>query len=95
MTTNPFDIDTSPETPELLAIAEKELRETPEIKAKGLVELRELLKKNPDLYYSDEDDFLIIILRACHWYPESAIKLVNNINYYFTSITPMSAFITP
>jgi hypothetical protein len=94
MSSNPFDIDTSPETPELLAIAEKELRETPEIKAKGLVELRELLKQNPDLLFSDEDDFLIIILRACHWYPESAIKLVNNINY-FTSITPKSAFITP
>ena len=82
MTTNPFDIDKGPESPELLAIAEKELRETPEIKAKGLSELRELLKQNPDLTYSEEDEFLIIILRACHWYPESAIKMVNNINLF-------------
>lgn len=73
---NLFQIDTSPESPELLAIAEKELRETPEIRAKGLAELRDLLKKNPDLNYTDDEEFLVIILRVCHWYPESAIKLV-------------------
>lgn len=73
---NLFDVDTSPESPELLAIAEKELRETPEIRAKGLAELRDLLKKNPDLTFTDEENFLVIILRVCHWYPEGAIKLV-------------------
>lgn len=72
-----FDIDRSPETPELLAIAEKELRETPEIREKGLAELRKLLKETPDLVYTDDDEFLTIILRTTHWYPESAIKLVN------------------
>lgn len=74
--THVFDIDTSPETPELLEIAEKTLRETKENREKGLAELRELLKKNPDLNFSEDDDFLTIILRCTHWYPESAIKLV-------------------
>lgn len=74
---NKFDIDRSPETPELLAIAEKELRETPDIREKGIAELRKLLKENPDLVFGDDDEFLIIILRTTHWYPESAIKLVN------------------
>lgn len=73
---NKYDIDRSPETPELLAIAEKELRETPEIREKGLAELRKLLKENTDLTFSDDDEFLTIVLRCCHWYPESAIKLV-------------------
>ncbi|KAG5673906.1 hypothetical protein PVAND_003907 [Polypedilum vanderplanki] len=76
---NLFDIDTSPETPELLAIAEKELRETSEIRKKGIAELRDLLKKNPDLNFSDDEDYLVIILRVCHWYPESAIKLLRQI----------------
>lgn len=75
--TNRFDIDHSPETPELLAIAEKELRETKENVEKGLAELRRLLKENPDLVFSDDDEFLTIVLRTTHWYPESAIKLVN------------------
>jgi hypothetical protein len=74
---NVFDIDTSAESPELLAIAEKELRETPEIRTKGLAEFRELLKKNTDLVYSDDDEMIIVLLRCCHWYPESAIKLVS------------------
>lgn len=75
-----YDIDKSPETPELLAIAEKELRETPEIREKGLAELRKLLKENTDLVFSDDDEFLTIVLRCCHWYPESAIKLVRRRN---------------
>lgn len=73
---NKFDIDRSPETPELLAIAEKDLRETPENIKKGLEELRKLLKENTDLVFSDDDEFLTIVLRTCHWYPEGAIKLV-------------------
>ena len=77
--TDKYDIDRSPETPELLAIAEKELRETPEIREKSIAELRKLLKENPDLVFSDDDEFLIIILRTTHWYPESAIKLVKRL----------------
>lgn len=75
---NVFDIDVSPESPELLELARTQLRETPEIREAGFKELRELLKKNPDLYYKDDEAFLAIVLRCCHWYAESAIKLVRN-----------------
>lgn len=74
--TAPYDIDTSAETAELLEIARVQLRETPENRAKGFKELRELLLQNPDLKFREDDDFLEVILRCCHWYPEGAIKLV-------------------
>lgn len=73
----PFDIDVSPETAELLEIAKTQLRETPEIREAGFKELRELLKQNTDLNYRDDDEFLTVVLRCCHWYPEGAIKLVS------------------
>jgi retinaldehyde-binding protein 1 len=73
---NPFEIDIGPETPELLEFAKNTLRETPENREKGFKELRELLKQNPDLNYRDDDEFLTIVLRVCHWYPEGAIKMV-------------------
>ena len=76
---NLFDIDVSPESPELLEFAKTTLRETPENREAGFKELRELLKQNPDLSYRDDEAFLTIILRCCHWYPESAIKLVSNV----------------
>lgn len=71
-----FDIDTSPESPELKELARTLLRETPETREAGFKELRELLKQNPDLQYRDDEEFLTIVLRCCHWYPEGAIKLV-------------------
>jgi len=76
---NIFDIDVSPESPELLETARVQLRETPENREKGFSELRELLKQNPDLNYRDDDAFLTIILRCCHWYAEGAIKLLRQI----------------
>lgn len=72
-----YDIDTSPETPELLDIAKTQLRETPENREAGFKQLRELLKQNPDLNYSDNEEFMTIVLRCCHWYPDGAIKLVS------------------
>src|SRR5687768_3287230 len=72
----PYDIDTSPETAELLEIAKDQLRETPENREIGFRELRELLQKNPDLTFREDDAFLEVVLRCCHWYPEGAIKLV-------------------
>lgn len=73
----PYDIDTSVETAELLEIARVQLRETPEIREKGFKELRELLHKNPDLKFREDDAFLEVVLRCCHWYAEGAIKLVS------------------
>lgn len=75
---NVYDIDVSPETPELLEIARVQLRETPEIREASIKELRELLKQNPDLHFGDDEAFLTIVLRSCHWYAESAIKLVSS-----------------
>lgn len=76
MSNAPFDIDVGPESEELMIIAKDELRETPELRKKSILELRELLHRNTDLNYRDDDEFLTIILRPCHWYPESAIKMV-------------------
>ena len=79
MSRSPFDIDTEI-TPELLETARRELRETPEVREKAIVELRNLLHNATDLHYRDDDEFLLIFLRPCHFYPESALKMVSN-NY--------------
>lgn len=63
-------------SPESKALAEKELRETPERVREALERLRELLKENPDLYYGDDDEVFTIFLRTCKWYPESALALM-------------------
>lgn len=76
--THKFDIDTDPPTPELLEVARKELRETPEVREASIKELRSLLKEATDLHYKDDDDFLLIFLRPCHFYPESALKMVSS-----------------
>ncbi|CAG9566642.1 unnamed protein product [Danaus chrysippus] len=61
---------------ETKAIAERELRETPERVREALERLRELLKENKDIYFGDEDEILTIFLRPCKWYPESALALM-------------------
>lgn len=73
-----YDIrpDYFPEEFQLQAV--NELRETPEIRAQALVELRKLLAEAKDLYYADDDDFLTIFLRPTKYYPESAMKLVSS-----------------
>lgn len=73
----PFTLDTTALNDEMQALAEKELRETPEIREKAIVDLRRLLQGATDLNYRDDDDFLLIFLRPCHFYPESALKMVN------------------
>lgn len=77
MSSSEYDIDMSPESAELLETARVQLRETPETRKAGFEKLRELLKENPDLNYRDDDQFLEVILRCTHWYPESAIALVS------------------
>ncbi|EDS40013.1 cellular retinaldehyde-binding protein [Culex quinquefasciatus] len=74
-----FDIDTDPPSEELLEFARKELRETPEIREAAILELRALLKEATDLHYKDDDEFLLIFLRPCHFYPESALKMMRRI----------------
>lgn len=73
----PFDIETGPESESSLETARIELRETPEVKEAAIKELRRLLNENTDLHFRDDDDFLITFLRPCHYYPESALKMVS------------------
>lgn len=73
-----FDIETGPESPELLEKARVELRETPEVRQEGFKQLRELIRQSTDLNFPDNEEFMEILLRCCHWYPESAMKLVRN-----------------
>uniref|UniRef100_A0A1A9X071 CRAL-TRIO domain-containing protein n=1 Tax=Glossina brevipalpis TaxID=37001 RepID=A0A1A9X071_9MUSC len=59
-------------------VAQRELRECPENREKGLQEIKKLLDADPDLKYPREDRFLIRFLRVCKYYPESAAELVKN-----------------
>jgi retinaldehyde-binding protein 1 len=77
MSLAPFDVDVVPETEELLKVAEEQLRETPEVREAAFKELKRLLHDNEDLQFDEDEVKLTIFLRACHWYPESAIKLVS------------------
>ncbi|XP_055596163.1 clavesin-1-like [Uranotaenia lowii] len=79
MSLAPFDIDHTPPGPELIEIARRELRETPEVREAAIVELRRLLQLATDLHYRDDDDFLLIFLRPCHFYPDSALKMMRRI----------------
>lgn len=64
-------------SPETKALAETELRETPERVREALERLKELLRENKDLCYGEDDELLTIFLRPCKWYPESALALVS------------------
>lgn len=72
-----FCVETWPLKPETVKIAEEELRETPERVAEATQKLRELLQADKTLHYRDDDEFLLIFLRPCKFYPESAHKLVS------------------
>jgi len=58
------------------AVAEQELRETPERVKEATNALRELLKADKTLYFRDDDEFLIRFLRPTKFYPESALQLM-------------------
>lgn len=73
----PFDIVTEPPTAELLEVSRRELRETPEVREEAILRLRQMLHNATDLNYADDDDFLLIFLRPCHFYPDSALKMVS------------------
>lgn len=77
MAVEPFRLQSTPLNDETKQIAERELRETPEVREQAIIELRRLLGENKDLKYDDDDATLLIFLRPTHFYPESAIKLVS------------------
>lgn len=66
---------------EVLEIARKELRETPENKEKALAELKDLIRDEEGLYAPyDKEAWMIRFLRPTKFYPDSAFNLVKN--YY-------------
>ena len=77
MSLAPFDIETDPVPEDSMEIARRELREVPEIREKALQELRELILQNKDLNYPDDEEFLTIFLRPCHYNVQSAMKMVS------------------
>lgn len=86
MSKAPFTLDTTPLTEEMEQLAHKELRETKEIREAAIIELRRLLHENTELHFRDDDDFLLIFLRPCHFYPESALKMVSTLFYYLQKL---------
>jgi retinaldehyde-binding protein 1 len=72
-----FDIYLGPLLPETVTIAEKELRETRGRVAEATQRLRELLQADKLIHFRDDDEFLLIFLRPCKFYPESALELVS------------------
>ncbi|KAF5300290.1 hypothetical protein FQA39_LY11147 [Lamprigera yunnana] len=78
----PFTLELEPLNDECKALAEKELRETPEVVEQAIKELKELLKNDPTMYFPDDDDFLIIFLRPCKFYAKSAYELMKRISEF-------------
>ncbi|XP_033334798.1 retinaldehyde-binding protein 1 [Megalopta genalis] len=74
-----FEIELGPPGPEALAVAVKELRETEENVKNGLAMLKKLLAEDSTIYYSTDDDFLMIFLRPCKFYPVSAFELMRRV----------------
>ncbi|KAL0274471.1 UNVERIFIED_CONTAM: hypothetical protein PYX00_006884 [Menopon gallinae] len=62
-----------------MAKAERELRETPEVRKKALEDLRALLENEKNMYFADRDEILIRYLRPVKFYPESALALMKRI----------------
>ncbi|XP_034941466.1 clavesin-1 [Chelonus insularis] len=74
-----FELEAGPLDEDTKAIAERELRETPENIRNGIAELKKLLEESETLYYRTDDDFLLIFLRPCKFYPASAFALMQRI----------------
>lgn len=76
-----FELEVGPPTPELQQVAQKELRESPEVQKEAIARLKELLKAETDLKCPlDNEAWLIKFLRPCKYYPESSLKLIKH--YY-------------
>lgn len=76
-----LELELLPPGEELQEVAKRELRETPEVQKEAIEKLRELLKAETNLKVPlDNDPWLVRFLRPCKYYPESALKLVQN--YY-------------
>ncbi|KYQ59106.1 Retinaldehyde-binding protein 1 [Trachymyrmex zeteki] len=74
-----FDLLLDSPGPEAKALAEKELRETEENVKKGIETLRKYVEEDKTINFCTDDDFLMIFLRACKFYPESAFELMKRV----------------
>lgn len=90
-----FILSVEPLTEEVKLVAFEELRETPENKEKALKSLRELLHNTTDLHFDDSDYYLLVFLRPCHFYPESALKLMRSVAEFKKNNTEIIANLMP
>ncbi|BES88672.1 SEC14 [Nesidiocoris tenuis] len=67
---------TEPPSPVAVEQAKNELRETPELVQSSLAELRKLLDEDATLHFKTDDDTLLIFLRPCKFYAQSAYELM-------------------
>ncbi|XP_029035452.1 clavesin-1 [Osmia bicornis bicornis] len=74
-----FELRTQPAGPEAKAVAEKELREIPENIQEGLAQLKKYLEEDKKLHFKTDDDFLLIFLRPCKFYANSAYELMKRV----------------
>ncbi|OAD60848.1 Retinaldehyde-binding protein 1, partial [Eufriesea mexicana] len=74
-----FEIVLQRPGPEVLAVAEKELREIEKNVQEGLAALKEYIKEDKTLYFNTDDEFLLIFLRPCKFYAKSAYDLIKRI----------------
>lgn len=65
-------INVRPLTPDLAALAEKELNETPERLVGDLQTLKEWIRQSPHLRVRTDDQFLVTFLRGCKFSLEKA-----------------------
>uniref|UniRef100_A0A182U479 CRAL-TRIO domain-containing protein n=1 Tax=Anopheles melas TaxID=34690 RepID=A0A182U479_9DIPT len=95
MSLKPFDIEVDAPGDELMEIARRELRETPEMRAQAVEELRALLREAKDMHFSEEEAFLLIFLRPCHFYAESALKMMRRIAEFKKTNHPLLHALKP
>lgn len=95
MSQPPFALETGPLKPDAVELAEREIRETPKIKEEAIIELRRLLHDATDLHYADDDDFLVIFLRPCHFYPDSALKMMRKVAEFKKENSPLLKGLMP
>uniref|UniRef100_A0AAG5CV11 CRAL-TRIO domain-containing protein n=1 Tax=Anopheles atroparvus TaxID=41427 RepID=A0AAG5CV11_ANOAO len=95
MSLKPFDIEVEEPSETLMEIARRELRETPEVREAAIEELRALLREAKDMHFSDEEDFLLIFLRPCHFYADSALKMMRRIAEFKKANHPLLHALKP
>ncbi|XP_076242878.1 retinaldehyde-binding protein 1 [Calliopsis andreniformis] len=74
-----FELELHQPGPEARSVALKELRETEENVREGILALKKFLEEDKTLYFSTDDDFLLIFLRPCKFYAKSAYELMKRV----------------